>query len=280
MSQFFSESLTLKEKTFTLLRDLIHARFGIYFENGQHQSLADKLSGRVMEKGFSSFLDYYYLLKYDPNAADEWERVMDALSVRETYFYREIDQIRAVVDELVPRWLDRRPGVPLTIWSAACATGEEPLSIAMALNEAGLLDSQLVRIVASDASAASIAAARRAVYRDWSFRNFPAALRDKYFVSVEGGRKIAADLHRRVSFMQLNLLDETAIDQAAGAPIIFCRNVFIYFSPEAIRKVAAAFHRRMPSPGWLFLGASESLLKIFPAFELETMGKAFFYLKK
>src|ERR671921_2737129 len=120
-----------------LLRDLIHERTGLFFDNGKGDILADKLSPLVIERGFTSLLDYYYLLKYDEAAQDEWLSVMNALSVPETYFWRELDQVRALVEWVVPRWFDAPGAGPLKIWSAACATGEEPLTIAMALEEAG-----------------------------------------------------------------------------------------------------------------------------------------------
>jgi hypothetical protein len=94
----------------------------------------------VVERGFRSFLDLYYLLKYDEvSAAEAWRHVLDALSVPETYFWREMDQIRAIVCRVVPE-LARRGAGGIRIWSAPCASGEEPLTIAMALNEAGWFD--------------------------------------------------------------------------------------------------------------------------------------------
>jgi len=278
--QFYSEALTLREKTFVLLRDLIHERYGIYFEEGKEQALADKLSGLVLERGFDSFLDYYYLLKYDENAEQEWRRVMDVLSVGETFFYREVDQIRAVVDTVVPGLIAERPAEPLLIWSAACASGEEPLSLAMALNEAGWFDRHTIRIVATDASDRAIARARQGIYREWSFRNLSQDLADKYFEEAPGGRKISPALQERVLYKRLNLMDREAVAETAKAPIIFCRNVFIYFSVDAIRRVASAFYERMPNPAYLFISSSESLLRICPAFQLETIQKAFVYVKK
>ena len=87
---FGSEVLDLPEGVFTILRDLIRERTGMHFEPDRRGILADKLSPRALESGFSSFLDYYYLLKYGPNADNEWPMVLDALSVPETYFWREM----------------------------------------------------------------------------------------------------------------------------------------------------------------------------------------------
>ena len=81
-----------------LLRDLIHERTGVFFDNGRYDALRDRLAPLVVERGFDSFLDYFYLLKYDEGAAEDWGRVIDALAVPETYFWREMDQMRGVVD--------------------------------------------------------------------------------------------------------------------------------------------------------------------------------------
>ena len=121
--------------------------------------------------------------------------MMDALSVQETFFWREMDQVRALVDVIVPQYFSTAAAQPLRIWSAACATGEEPLSIAMALNEAGWFDRAAIEIYASDASAAAIEKARRGVYRERSFRSLPPRLREKYFTEEQGGSRIAPSLH-------------------------------------------------------------------------------------
>src|SRR5688572_237466 len=162
-----------------LLRDLIHERTGLFFESEHFDTLLEKLQPRVLAHGCRSYLDYYYILKYDEKGADEWRRVMDAFSVQETYFWREVDQVRALVDVVVPQWFTRH-ATPLRIWSAACATGEEPYTIAIALAEAGWSD-RPIEILASDASEAALEKARAGFYRERSFRALPPGLREKYF---------------------------------------------------------------------------------------------------
>jgi len=150
----------LPEGTATLIRNLINERTGMFFDNGKGDLLMDKLSPLVIERGFSSYLDYYYLLKYDAAAGSEWQNVMNTLSVLETYFWREMDQMRALVRTMLPQWQARNPNSTVRIWSAACATGEEPLTIAMTLNEAGWFERTAVEIFASDASTNAIAQGR------------------------------------------------------------------------------------------------------------------------
>ena len=274
-----SHNLTLPEGTTSLIQSLIHERTGMHFDNGKRDILMDKLSPLVIERGFGSYLDYYYLLKYDPSARVEWQNVINALSVQETYFWREFDQVRALVQTLVPQWHARNAGSTLRIWSAACATGEEPLTIAIALNEAGWFGRASIEIVATDASTKAIDRAVRGVYRERAFRNLPAALRDRYFERDGSDWRVRSDIHSRVNWGLANLMEEDQISPLAGADFIFCRNVFIYFSESAIGRVVRSFSRHIRPPGYLFVGAAESLIRLTTDFTLTEIDDAFVYAK-
>jgi chemotaxis protein methyltransferase CheR len=277
---FYAETLGLSGSAFALLRDLIHERTGLFYENGKSDLLTDKLSPLVIERGFNSFLDYYYLLKYDAQADGEWKRVANALSVQETFFWREVDQVRAVADILVPRHFSASRAQPLKIWCAACATGEEPLSIAMALNEKGWFNRAPIEIHATDASSVALERARSGVYRDRSFRSLPPELREKYFIEEQGARRVVPELHARIRWATANIMNESDIALLATAPIIFCRNVFIYFSDAAVEKTVRQFAARMPEPGYLFTAASESLLRLTTTLQFQEIGGAFVYVKQ
>jgi chemotaxis protein methyltransferase CheR len=260
-----------------LLRDLIHERTGLYFEADRLDLMVEKLRERVAFHRCQSYLDYYYLLKYDGARADEWLRVMDAFSVQETYFWRESGQIDALVRHVVPAWFAQHTA-PLEIWSAACASGEEPYTILIALREAGL-GHLPIRVYASDASEFALARARMGVYRERSFRALPAELRAKYFRPVADGWQIDPQLAAAVQFTRANLVAPAEIAMLARAGVIFCRNVFIYFSPDAIRRTLAVFAAHMRAPGCLFVGSSESLLKLTHDFELQEIDDAFAYVR-
>jgi chemotaxis protein methyltransferase CheR len=275
-----SGDIPLPTTVFTILRDLIHERAGIFYDADKRELLAEKLAARVTELGFPSFLDYYYLLKYGPDAEPEWSHVLDALSVPETYFWREMGQIHALTKEILPAFVANCPNEPVQIWCAACATGEEPLTIAMALLEAGWFARVPVKIVASDASPAAVAKAKRGIYRERSFRSIPKALQDKYFMAVSAGWQVNVSLSSHVEFTVANLINSDEIDGYARSPFIFCRNVFIYFSPAAITRTVKHFARKMRRPGYLFIGASESLLKLSTDFELQAAGEGFVYQLK
>lgn len=275
-----SQNLSLPEGTSGLIRSLINERTGMFFDNGKSDLLLDKLSPLVIERGFSSYLDYYYLLKYDTGARAEWQNVMNALSVQETYFWREFDQVRALVQTLMPEKLARDPGSKVRIWCAACATGEEPLTIAMALNEGGWFERASIEILASDASSRAIERAMRGVYKERAFRSLPSDLRERYFDADEGGWRVKRDIHSRVKWSIANMVNEEEIAPLAKADFIFCRNVFIYFSESTISRVVRSFARHIRSPGYLFVGAAESLIRITTDFTLTEIDDAFVYLKR
>jgi chemotaxis protein methyltransferase CheR len=276
---FNADALGISSASTRLVRDLVHEKLGLFFEDGRLDQLADRLAPLLVQRNFASMLDYYYLLKYDPAGEAEWPRVMDALAVNETYFWREIDQIRAVVDVVLPDVVRQRRGEPVQIWSVPCATGEEPLTIAMVLDEAGWFSRAPIRIVGSDASPAAVAHARRGRYRERAFRNLSSALRERYFTRVDGEWQVAGQLHDRVTWDVVNLQDPEGVARWGHSPIVFCRNVFIYFSEQSIRRTVDLFATHMPPSGVLCVGASESLLRITNRFELQEVGGAFVYVR-
>ena len=279
---FEPENLGVSPAGLPVLRDLIHERTGLFYDNGRCDALADRLAPLVIQRGFRSFLDFYYLLKYEEHVpGDEWRRVMDALSVQETYFWREIAQINGFVQSVLPALVRDTTDRPIRIWSAPCATGEEPLTIAMALSEAGWFDRARITIHASDVSSAAIAKARVGRYRERSFRSLPPDLRQKYFVECDGTWQPVPALRARIaSWTVVNLAATDEIAPYDSSPVIFCRNAFIYFSAASVRAVVNALAERMPVPSYLFVGASESLLNVTDRFMLQDLDEAFVYVKR
>jgi chemotaxis protein methyltransferase CheR len=201
--------------------------------------------------------------------------------VPESYFWRETDQIRAVVQMVVPALTKALAGKPLRIWSVPCAGGEEPLTIAMMLEEAGWFERAPIEIHGSDGSPAAIARAQAGRYRDRAFRTLPDELKARYFFYDNEAWRPTAQLSGRIkSWSVVNLLAREEVAPHARSSIIFCRNVFIYFTETVIRSVVEGLADAMPSPGYLCVGASESLLRLTNRFELEEIGGAFVYVRR
>ena len=273
-----SDALGLSGAAVRLLRDLVHETLGLYYDDTRIPDLLDRVSPLVIRRGLTSLLDYYYLLKYEAGRDDEWAHVTEALVVNETYFWREVDQLRSLVAEVVPALVRRLNGRTLNVWAVPCATGEEPLTLAMLLDEMGWFSRAPIRIVASDASRAAITHARTGAYRERTLRHVPAAFRDRYFSREDGAWRVSDDLHRQVTWLVENLVSPGTIAAHAGVSVVLCRNLFIYFSLEVMQKVVSRLAEHMASPAFLCLGASESLLRLDTPFELRDIGGSFFYV--
>jgi chemotaxis protein methyltransferase CheR len=261
-------SKPFSDKSLRLLLDLIHERTGLHYENGRVDLVVDKLYPLLLERGMESYLDYYYYLKYEQDVDVEWRRLETALAVNESYFWREYDQFEIVVNRVVPHLQQTQPDRKIRIWHAGCATGEEPYTMVISLYEAGRFFYSPIEVIATDMNIDAIAVARAGIYRKRSFRSIPDRIKQKYFREVETDRyQLSNSIRGLVQFYHLNLMDAEGMSSMNDVDIIFCRNVFIYFSKDSLAKVASYFNKSLRSPGYLFTGSAESLLKITTSFE-------------
>jgi chemotaxis protein methyltransferase CheR len=266
--------LPLSPSVFAILSALIEESTGIHHEPRDIEQLADKLSRRAVERGFDSLLDYYYSLRYDAGAAEELAALVETLVVQETYFFREVEALEALADAVLPARL-ARGSERARVWSAACATGEEPLTLAMLLEQRGMLDR--VEIVASDISASGLARAREGVFGGRSLRAIPDTMRARYTTPLPGGRvKVRPELVEHVDWRNVNLVDTQAVAALGLFDAIICRNVLIYFADEGCVRVAKSLREGLAPDGVLVVGASESLLRL-ALFECVDRAGAFFY---
>src|SRR3954447_8337457 len=119
--------LAASRSVFAILSALVEERAGLHYGSGDQEIFLEKVAVRAAETGFDSLLDYYYYLRYDPGGEAEIEKLIDALVVNETYFFRELQPLRVLVERFVAPAV--RAGHRPRIWSAPCATGEEPLTL-------------------------------------------------------------------------------------------------------------------------------------------------------
>jgi chemotaxis protein methyltransferase CheR len=269
--------LPLSPQVFAITSALIEEKTGIRHESGDRDLLGEKLSQRALERGFDSLLDYYYSLRYDADAEAELKALVETLVVQETYFFRESEALEALVDVvLVDRLAEaERTGRKVRIWSAACATGEEPLTLAMILEHRGLLDR--VELVASDISVRGIERAREGRFGGRALRAFPVDMRTAYTSPLPGGRVLVSpDLLQGIQWRHVNLIEPSAVAEIGSVDAIICRNVLIYFGDDSCRQVATSLGEALAPDGVLLVGASESLLR-FGIFDCEERGGSFFY---
>lgn len=264
----------LSPQVFAILGALIEERTGIHYRPEDRTLLGDKLVGRLAEAGFDSFLDYYYFLRYDPSGLAEMDALIDSIVVGETYLFREYDQLRFLVDDLILPAVaaGRRPRV----WSAACATGEEPFSVAMLLDRKGALGQ--VELVASDISPRALERARLGVLTRRALRQLPAIDLSGCLSEKPGGAlEVSPVIRCAVEWHRINLTDPVAVAALGRFDVILCRNVLIYFDDSTARRVVDLLSAALVPGGVLLVGASESLLRFGTSLVSEERRGTFFY---
>jgi chemotaxis protein methyltransferase CheR len=270
-------ALPLSPQVFAIVAHLIEDATGLHYDVRDASLLAEKLTVRASELELGSLLDYYYFLRYDAAGARELDALVELLVVNETYFFREADQLRTLVERLVPPVLQRKDRV--RIWCAASSTGEEPLTLAMMLRDAKMADR--VEILATDISARVLAKARDGLYGGRSLRALPADARDRHFVDMGNGLvRVKDEIRSCVQWQRVNLFDTERVSSLGRFDVILCRNALIYFRDESILALVHRFASCLPPGGLLAVGASESLLRFGTAFECEEHGGAFFYRRR
>jgi chemotaxis protein methyltransferase CheR len=260
----------LSEEEFRLLRDFVHERFGLYYDESQRTSLRGRLAPRLALLGLLSFEDYYRYLRFAPDRAEEQQRMVSHLTNNETYFFREQPQLTVFAHEVLRDVKERKARTgerTLSVLSVGCSTGEEPLTLAMILFDSGqFFWGWDVQVTGLDVDAAALEKARRGLYHENSLRAVTPPLLERHFQRVEGGVRPRDSVRRGVAFRAGNLLDAASYEGLPPLDALFCRNVLIYFSDAAVQRAVALFHERLAPGGYLFLGHAESLARVTSAF--------------
>ncbi|MBD2231725.1 CheR family methyltransferase [Phormidium tenue] len=266
------------------ISELIADHSGLCIRPQDFQILADKVWLRAKALGLRTLADYHdYLKALDhgslaldrfkaqpslPQQRSEWQELYSILTINESYFFRDSNQLRLLSDRLLPEIIQRKQDAAplgakpsLRIWSAGCSTGEELYSIAIALDQLNFAWPQWdVQLIGTDISAAAIHSARQGLYSSWSFRQTPPALQQKYFQADRQAYKICDRLQQHVVFQVGNLLKDPCPSLGPGPgdlDLILCRNVFIYLDRQAIGQIIQRFHSALVPQGYLLTGHTE-----------------------
>lgn len=254
---------------FRLIGGLVVRYCGIRIAPERANAMAARLAPRLSATHCDSFQAYYHLLKYDGDV--EIRQAVELLTNHETYFFREVSQLH-----LIAR-LATRSRRRLRILSAGCSTGEEPYSIAMLIEQVGLLGR--ADIMAIDLSFSAVERARTAAYSANSFRGVDGGLVEQYFTAENGRMRLSPSIRDAVSFERINLLDEEALAGLGTFDVVLCRNVLIYFSPEGKARAIGGLVGLLNSGGYLFLGHSESLFDTQHSLEIVRSGRVIAHRK-
>jgi chemotaxis protein methyltransferase CheR len=261
-------------------RTFITRRFGLQFDDSKLTWLGEVLKRRAGAAAESALA---YLARTEAEfRPDERAALAQELTIGETYFFRHLEQFNALRDEVMPARLRANASTRrLRMLSAGCASGEEAYSMAMTC--LGLLPdaSWSLSIDALDLSPAAVERARRARYSSWSLRETPPAAQQRWFRA--DGRDLVLDdgIRQAVRFEERNLLDDDPGQWVPNAyDVIFCRNVLMYFAPQAARSVVERLTKSLAPGGYLFLGHAETLRGLSNDHHLRHTSGCFYYQRK
>ena len=257
---------------------LIYAHCGLVLEGVAEDRLYKILQHNAKRSGCIDLNAYERLIRTD---AEQFDILVCQLTVNETYFFRELEQLELLTTVLIPQVLAQKSaGQPVRILSAGCSSGEEPYSLVMLLERIyGERTAELFQIDAGDLDQNVLSKARAGVYSQFSFRGVDPAVRLRYFQPQKQGYKLAEHIRSQVSFYQLNLLAPQFPAELSDYDIIFFRNVSIYFDLEARALIQRRFYELMNAQSILFLGSSETLGNDLGVFELVEHTGQYFFIK-
>jgi chemotaxis protein methyltransferase CheR len=275
--------VAISDKDFEQLRDFIYNICGIYFHTTKKYFLESRVTRRMEATGVKTYQDYFLLLK-SPRGSEELKFLMDEITTNETYFFRNVPQLAALENKLLPEIVDIKNKMgfrKLRIWSAASSSGEEAYTMAMILLEkrATLLKDWIIEIVGTDINETVIAQAKEGIYNAYSVRNIPDVYKRKYIREDNGKFILSPDVKKFVTFNKLNLYEDSKIIFMKSFDFIFCANVLIYFDTASKSKVVQHFYNNLQPYGYFFVGQSESLHGVNDKFKTVHFPGGFSYKK-
>lgn len=262
----------------TPFKKLLVQSCGHTFEKEREQALATALERRMSALGIDMLEAYHSLLLRDE---DELLKLIELLTVNETYFFREPDHLNLLVEKLLPEFVESRSKGLVRILSAGCSTGEEPYSLAIMLRERFGADSdRLFTITGVDIDSTVIEAAKKGIYGIGSFRGMDDSTLKRYFKPTGEGRYCVSDaIKKYVSFEVVNLLGASYPEKMLSPDVILYRNVSIYFPSQIQRAIFEKLAALLTQGGCLLVGASETLHHDIGILSLVKQDSLFFYRK-
>ncbi len=278
------KSQALSDALFLQFRDFIYQKSGIYFPENKKYLLESRLKQRLSALKLSSYEEYFRKIN-NGLAKEELNHLFDAITINETYFFRNEAQLNAlrqlVIPELIPQAL-QSPSKSIRLWSAACSSGEEAYTLALIMKEEFLPRYPGLRaeVLGTDINTQVLKVAQQGIYREYAIRKVPPHYLQKHFRQVGMRYEISPEIKQMVRFARVNLFDKFALQRIRNVDVIFCANVLIYFDDKSKRQVVSYLYDSLKPNGYLFLGYSESLHGISHAFKPIHFEKTIVYKKE
>ncbi len=265
---------------------LIEQRLGLHFPPSRQEELAKLLAEAAAEAGEADIAGWVNRLEQGGLPDRTLEVLAQRLTVGETYFFREPATLAVLENHLLPQLVRRRKkgSRHLRLWSAGCCTGEEPYTLAMMLERLlPDIDDWNIHILATDLNQEFLDRAALGVYKDWSFRQIPPGIKDRFFRTTEAGCHVLNPRTRaRVTFVQLNLAKDvypSPVHDTGNMDVILCRNVLMYFSERQAHAAMTRLHRSLTPSGWLAVSPTEHTARRLPGLRSTHFDGVFLYRK-
>lgn len=253
----------LNNTDFQKLSEFINTYSGIKMPPTKKTLLESRLQRRIKELNVTSFEEYCNIVFSSNQKSTEVIKLIDRVCTNKTSFFREIGHFEYLQKHILPEMIDSNKKL-MKIWSAGCSSGEEPYSIAIAINEFRRSNEFIdYQILGSDLSTTILKQAKNAIYHESKIEDLPIEIKRRYFLKGKGEYKgvvrVKPEISKKVMYQRINFMDnEYPINESFD--LAFCRNVLIYFDRETQEKVIKKICKKIKIGGYFFLGHSESTM--------------------
>ena len=272
----------LSKENFTKIGEFIYRKSGISLEVDKHyDKLAKYIDKRSAELSLDNFRKYFFKLRFEDKEGLEFQELMNAITVNETYFFREKDQFEVLVNKILPELHERLPASkPLRILSSPCSTGEEPYSMILHIvEERTVVEARDIEVVGIDIDSTVIRKAEIAKYSDRAVHAIPKNILNKWFNKRALGYELGEELQGSVDFQVANIFDKAQMRKLGKFDVIFSRNMLIYFDDASRKEVAMTFYDMLNPGGYVLLGHAEYMSRIVSVFNAKKVDNTLIYQK-
>ncbi len=272
----------LSKENFLKMSEFIYRKSGIFLEEDKHfDKLSKYVQNRAQELEVDNFRKYFFILRFDDKSGEEFQELMNAVTVNETYFFREKEQFEVLANKILPELHKRLPASkPIRILSSPCSTGEEPYSMILhILEEANIVEKRDIEVVGIDIDSTVIEKAKKAKYSERSVHAVPKGLLAKYFKKKSLGYELIEDLQGSVDLKVANIFDKEQMRKLGKFDVIFSRNMLIYFDDASRKEVAMTFYDMLDQGGYFLLGHAEYMSRIVSVFKAVKLDNTLIYQK-
>lgn len=272
----------LSKENFLKLSEFIYRKSGVYLDKDKHfDKLAKYIDARSKALGFENFRKYFFTLRFEDKEGKEFQELMNAITVNETYFFREKEQMEVMANSILHKLhKNMHESKTIRILSAPCSSGEEAYSIVLHIVEEGnIVEKRDIEVVGIDIDSSVIKKAKVADYSERSIHAIPKDVLSKWFKKSEKGYMLDDELHGSVDFQVVNVFDREQMRKLGKFDVIFSRNMLIYFDDASRKEVAMTFYDMLNPGGYIFLGHAEYMSRIVSVFEAQKIDNTLVYKK-